>query len=232
MLSDLQVKELLSYGFTVVPGPLTQLQHAKAAAAYDRVTASASTDDIHVGSTTTRVNDLVNRGPEFDGLYSFDVLIDAGHKVIGQPFHLSTLHARTVRPRTKAQELHVDFPRTDDGWPMLGFIYMVDEFGPDNGATGFLAGSHLWDQADPHRLDDRIAARENELVACGAAGSVILFNGSVWHGHLANSTDKPRRSLQGAFIRRTEASAMDWASRMTRETLARIGPRERDLLGI
>jgi len=58
----------------------------------------------------------------------------------------------------------------------------------------------------------------------GPAGSMIIFNGSVWHGHGANSTGKPRRSVQGAFIRRGESRAIDFASRTQPETLERICP--------
>ena len=61
-------------------------------------------------------------------------------RVIARPFKLSTLHARTLNPRTPAQGLHMDFAREAadhavGGWPMLGFIFMVDEFTPENGAT-------------------------------------------------------------------------------------------------
>jgi ectoine hydroxylase-related dioxygenase (phytanoyl-CoA dioxygenase family) len=39
-------------------------------------------------------------------------------------------------------DIHVDVERTSTGWPLLGFIFMVDEFTANNGATRFIAGSH------------------------------------------------------------------------------------------
>ena len=54
------------------------------------------------------------------------------------------MHARAVRPGVAAQALHVDFARDAAGWPMVGFILMVDGFRADNGATQFLSGSHHW----------------------------------------------------------------------------------------
>jgi ectoine hydroxylase-related dioxygenase (phytanoyl-CoA dioxygenase family) len=61
---------------------------------------------------------------------------------------------------------------------------------------------------------------------------MIIYNGSVWHGHGANLTDKPRRSIQGAFIRREAPSGEDLPARMKAETLTRISPLAKYLLNI
>jgi ectoine hydroxylase-related dioxygenase (phytanoyl-CoA dioxygenase family) len=106
---------------------------------------------------------------------------------------------------------------------MVGFIYMVDEFRPDNGATLFIPGS---------QGAENLPATFNLVPACGPAGSVIVFNGSVWHGHGANKTEKPRRSIQGAYIRRTEKSGGKLPERMRQETLDRIGPLAKYLLDV
>jgi ectoine hydroxylase-related dioxygenase (phytanoyl-CoA dioxygenase family) len=94
-------------------------------------------EDVSIGSSDTRVNDFVNRGPDFD----------------------------------------------------LHYVY-----GP-----------------------------KHQQLACGAAGSIIVYNGSVWHGHSANQTGQPRRSVQGAYIRRDAQTGINLAARMCPETLGRIG---------
>jgi len=191
-------------------------------AAYDREALQCVPDDIRVGSSTTRIRDFVNRGSEFDNLYVYRPLLEACYAVIGQPFRLSTMHARTLRPNTTAQGLHVDFPCDECGWPMVGFIYMVDDFQPENGATCFVPGSQGM-KAEP---------RSRLVPVCGRAGSIIIFNGSVWHGHGANRTERPRRSIQGAFIRRNESSGEDLRVRMREETLRRISPLAQYLLAL
>ncbi|HSU83168.1 MAG TPA: phytanoyl-CoA dioxygenase family protein, partial [Thermoanaerobaculia bacterium] len=103
---------------------------------------------------------------------------------------------------------------------------MVDEFRPENGATRFVPGSH-WLEKEPG--DD---AREGQVLACGPAGSIILFNGSVWHGHAANRSTGRRRSIQGAFIPREARAAIDQASRIRPETLGRIGDLARYVLDL
>ncbi|HEX8567894.1 MAG TPA: hypothetical protein VF648_19800 [Pyrinomonadaceae bacterium] len=47
---------------------------------------------------------------------------------------------------------------------------------------------------------------------------------SVWHGHTASSFDEPRRSIQGAYIRRETQSGVNLTKRMLPETLAGISP--------
>ena len=53
--------------------------------------ASATGDEIRVGSTSTKLSDLVNRGAAFDDVYVFPPLLDACCRVIGRPFKLSSL---------------------------------------------------------------------------------------------------------------------------------------------
>ncbi|HEX8148252.1 MAG TPA: phytanoyl-CoA dioxygenase family protein [Pyrinomonadaceae bacterium] len=231
-LSARAARDLLDVGFAVIQGPVEPRGLARLAAAYDSAVDSAGPCDVSVGGTTTRVHDLVNRGPEFDALYVYGPVLDACRRVIGRPFRLSTLLARTLRPGARAQPLHVDYGRDDEGWPMVGFILMVDEFRRDNGATRFVPGSHRSSAPPDGLLTEAAADYDGQLLACGTAGSVIVYNGAVWHGHSANSSGEPRRSIQGAYIRRDARPGCDWPSRMRPETLARIGPLARYLLAV
>jgi hypothetical protein len=217
-------RELDAAGFTVIPGPVPAADLPRLSTAFDAAIAGAAPEDIKVGSSTTRVRDFVNRGPEFDLLYVSLPVLKACCRILNAPFRLSTMHARTVRPGLPAQDLHVDFARDGLGWTMVGFIYMVDDFRADNGATRFVPGSHLCSAAPQDPTE--------QVLACGPAGSMIVFNGSVWHGHSANHSVRPRRSLQGAYIRRDAESGENLAARMLPETLSRIGPLAKYLLGI
>lgn len=217
-------------GFVVVPGPVPFERMGSFTSAYTAAMSSASGPDVRVGSTSTRVSDFVNRGPEFDAVYTFAPLLDACCRVIGQPFKLSSLQARTLRPGTDAQELHVDVGADSPDWPLLGFVLMVDAFRPDNGATRFVPGSHRDLSAPKGTLAELRADRVDQVQACGPPGSLLIFHGSVWHGHAANTSDAPRRSLQGAFIPRGGQAATDFSARMLPDTRARLSPLARHLL--
>lgn len=224
--------QLYELGFAVIPGPIPDQDLARLAAAYDRAVDNAASHDISVGSSTTRVGDFLNRGPEFDELYVHPPVLEACSHIFNERFKLSTMHARTLRPNSPAQNLHVDFERDHHGWTMVGFIFMVDEFRSDNGATRFLPGSHLWSELPRDFRDDRKADYPGQVLACGPAGSMIVFNGSVWHGHTANHSDRPRRSIQGAYIRRDAKSGDNLPVRLLPETLSRITTLAKYLLNI
>jgi ectoine hydroxylase-related dioxygenase (phytanoyl-CoA dioxygenase family) len=132
------------------------------------------------------------------------------------------MHARTVNPHSQAQSLHVDFQRDGDGWPMVGFIIMLDEFRRDNGSTRFVPGSHKWWTIPNDLMKDPSADHQGQLLACALAGSFMVYNGSVWHGHTANQTSEPRRSIQGAYIRRDAESRINLPARMRPETLEHV----------
>jgi len=214
--------ELDERGFIVLPGMVAPESMERLTTAYTEAVTSATGDDIRVGSTSTKVSDFVNRGSAFDNLYVFPPLLEACWQVIGGPFKLSSFHARTLRQGACAQELHVDVPRNSADWPLLSFILMVDDFRPDNGTTRFVPGSHRWSGTPEDTMSDVRAAHETEVLACGAAGSLLVFNGSVWHGHTANTSNRPRRSIQGAFIPRGGRAATDFAARMQPGTRARL----------
>jgi ectoine hydroxylase-related dioxygenase (phytanoyl-CoA dioxygenase family) len=225
-------RDLLDSGFTVIPGPVATERLAQLADAYDSAVTNAAAPDLHVGSNTTRVHDLVNRGTEFDPLYVYHPILAVCHRVISRPFKLSSMLARTLRPHSQAQPLHVDFRSDADGWPMVGFIFMVDDFREDNGATRFVPGSHRSPAIPSDLMKDPTSDHEDQVPACGVAGSIIVYNGSVWHGHTANSSGKPRRSIQGAYIRREAQSSVNLPARMRSETLARISPLAKYVLAV
>jgi len=224
--------ELEERGFTVLPDAVPPDRLARMVEAYTAAVTSATGDDIKTGGTSIRVNDFVNRGSEFDDLYVFPPLLEACWRVIRRPFKLSSLHARTIRPGSPAQELHVDVPRDSTDWPLLGFILMVDAFRPDNGATRFVPGSHRWTGMPAETPRDLQAEYDGQILACGDAGSLLVFDGSTWHGHAANTSSEPRRSVQGAFIPLQGRAATDFAARMQPETRARLGQVARHVLAL
>jgi ectoine hydroxylase-related dioxygenase (phytanoyl-CoA dioxygenase family) len=218
-------------GFVVFGPIISAVKMARVAKSYDAAVAGASPEDVRVGSTTTRVTDFVNRGPDFDAVYVFPPLLDACRQIIGADFRLSSYHARTLHPHASAGEWHVDVQRGSKDWPLVGFIFMVDAFTAENGATRFAPGTHRWRKTPEDSMQDLRADYDGQELACGPAGSLLVFNGSTWHGHTANRTDRPRRSLQGAFIPASGTASVDFVSRMTADTRKRLGPAAQSVLG-
>jgi len=205
-------------GFAVIDCPFDPLWVRQMGKAYDRAVREADASSVGVGSNTTRFSDLINGGEEFDPLYVYPPLLAACVHTLRQPFKLSSFLTRTLRPNSQSQNLHVDCAGDERGWTMLGFIVMVDEFREENGGTCFVPGSHR-QQPGASAIP---ASEQRAVSACGAAGSMLIYNGSVLHGHGANRTNSPRRSVQGAFVRRDAPAGYNFAKQMRPDTSDRL----------
>ena len=131
-------------GFAVIRCAFGPEEVPRISATYDRVVSFATAEDKRIGSSTTRVGGFADPEHRLDALYTYQPLLEACRYIIGEPFKLSSLHARTLHPNAAAQRFHVDFKPGEDRFPLAGFILMVDDFRDDNGATGFIPGSHKW----------------------------------------------------------------------------------------
>lgn len=231
-LSKASIDQLLISGFTTIPGPLSNDNLLDLAAAYDEVMEFGSWQNSGISNSLIRTHDFINRGPIFDVVYLHAPLIEACKVVINEPFKLSSFIGRTLKPQSAAQNLHADLPRASNAAPMVGFILMVDEFRSDNGATRFIPTSHIWPDEPSDRLADVGADSAEQVLACGPVGQMIIFNAAIWHGHTANRTFYPRRSIQGYFVRRNASPGLEFSNCIREETLARVAPLARYLLAI
>jgi hypothetical protein len=108
------------------------------------------------------------------------------------------------------------------GGPWVGFILMVDEFRTNNGATRFVPGSHQWPTIPAGSLKDISTDHEGQVVACGPAGSVIVYNSrSLVNSRLGITTDIG--ALYGSAEARRPGSPCVRARRLRPEARARIG---------
>ncbi len=228
-------RQLREIGFIVMPGPAIKGGCEQLSDAYDHAVATADPADVHIGrtSSSTRIDDFVNRGSEFDGIYIYQPLLAACCEIIGAPFKLSGMRARTLNPGAPAEGLHVDVKHRANGWPLVGCIFMVDAFDAENGATRFVPGSHLHSQEPSEVMNNPQDAHDKQVLACGPTGSIIIFNASAWHGHGANRSGRPRRSIQAHFVpREAQASPADHSGRMRPKTLQRLGDLAKYVLNV
>ena len=113
--SQPELQALQEDGFVVTRGPVLTAALTDLSRAYDSAVLHADPADVKEGTTTTRVQDFVNRGPAFNGVYLHAPLLEACCRIINQPFRLSSVVARTLNPGKVTKQLHVDFPNADSG---------------------------------------------------------------------------------------------------------------------
>jgi len=164
-----------------------------------------------------RVWMLVNKGQVFRDLMLHPI-VDAlmGH-LLGADYLLSSLTANIASPGGEPMVLH-----TDQGYvgfwtpkPVVANIaWMLDDFTAANGGTRLVPRSHLDRNATPRSssfVPDNLAnvpKPEDTIGAEGKAGSILCFDGRVWHGTGANKTDRSRHALLSyhcrPFVRQQE----------------------------
>ncbi|WP_420818762.1 phytanoyl-CoA dioxygenase family protein [Occallatibacter savannae] len=176
------------------------------------------------------MSDLLSFSAIFDEVFLHEPLLTACSLFFEGDFKLSSFLGRTLRARTPAQALHADLPRASQDAPLLGFILMLDSFRRENGATRFIPGSHKWPSVPDEATGQTGTQHPDEVMCFGEKGTMIVFDGSVWHGHGANLTSGNRRSIQGYFVRRTVRQGFDFRTRLSEQVQTRMQPLARHLL--
>jgi len=140
-----------------------------------------------LGRRTRRVFSVLAKVRSFDDAILHPLVLGTADRLLGD-HQLCVSTAIDIHPGEAAQTLHADdgvYPLPTSAGPLtLNSMWALDDFTAANGATRVVPRSH-------HRPDKRTAGDEI-VVAEMAAGSVLLYLGSLLHGGGANTTDRPR----------------------------------------
>jgi len=189
--------------------------------------------EVHQEEGTDRLADLVNKDPVFDVCFTHPKILAAMAYVLGD-FTLSSLNARAALPGHGQQRLHADWGVAVDpgNYRVCNSIWLIDDFTQANGPTRVVPGSHRSAQLPREVMTDPFGPHPGEVKVLGEAGTVVIFNSHLWHGGTRNATDRPRRALHSYFCRRGLKQQLDQRAYARPETLARLSPAARYILGV
>lgn len=179
-------------GFTVLPDVLDPDGVATMLADLERVeaqTAAVPSDNDFEGTRTVRVYNLLSHGALWEAVPVHPDVLAVVQGVLDDGCLISSLSSIRIGPGESAQPIHADdqlIPLTPPHPPVVcNTMWALTDFTEANGATRLVPGSHR--RGKPHYGGDY-----DTVPAEMAAGSVLVWNGSLWHGGGANSTDGDR----------------------------------------
>lgn len=150
------------------------------------------------GLATRRLYALVAKTTSCDALVEHPLVLGLLDRMLEPNYLLSQAQAIDILPGEAAQALHYDdgFYRWPRPRPALGAatIWAIDDFTAENGATIVVPGSHRWGERLPTDAD---VATARPVVM--PRGSVVIFQGTLWHGGGANRSAHPRLAVTAQY---------------------------------
>lgn len=150
------------------------------------------TDYVYENGANQRVWTLLNKGDCFVDLALDPTVEKITAALLGPDFLLSNIDANIAGPGGPPMFLHADQSFVPPPWPpyplVANAMWMLDDFTPENGATRVTPGSHRRAEVPPLTTSD-----EHTVPVCAPAGTVMFFDGRLWHQTGAHTTEGERR---------------------------------------
>ena len=158
------------------------------------------------GERTVRLYNLLAHGDPFAQIPIHPAVLPVVEGVLDAGCLISTLSSISIGPEESPQPIHSDdqliaLPRPHP--PVVcNTMWAITDFSEENGATRLIPGSHLWDTYPEYgKAYDSIPAEMPR-------GSVLVWNGALWHGGGANRSAERRVGVAmnycAGFIRQQE----------------------------
>jgi len=190
-------------------------------------------DNRFEGNRTTRTYNLLAHGEIWQQVPVQPQVLELVEGVLGPQCLVSSLASISLAPGETAQVIHADDQIQPIAKPhvptVCNAMWALTDFTEANGATRVVPGSHRWQNpdysADPTMIETACAEMPR--------GSVLIWQGSTWHGGGANTTaDEVRIGVSmnycAGFIRQQENQHLG----IPPEVMAGFTPELRALCGL
>jgi ectoine hydroxylase-related dioxygenase (phytanoyl-CoA dioxygenase family) len=149
--------------------------------------------------------------------------------LLGNDCVLGSLNGLSMTPGGEAQKLHLDQNETVPETVLtINALHTLDEFTEDNGGTRVVPFSQ--NRFLPPNSDSPEC--ESETIYLEApAGSLIAFNGGLWHAGSRNHTDRPRRAIHAFFHKPWIRPQWDYPRSLSPEIVNLMSEEQKRLFG-
>jgi ectoine hydroxylase-related dioxygenase (phytanoyl-CoA dioxygenase family) len=218
-------------GFTIVENAISlELIDglAEALAGLERDLGAKPAGNGFEGHRTVRIYNLLVHGAPFADVPAHPSVLPIVEGVLDPGCLISSLSSIAIDPGETAQPIHADdqvIPLEKPHAPIVcNSMWALTDFTEANGATRLVPGSHRKPNPDYGGAYETIPAEM-------ARGSVLIWDGALWHGGGANRTDRRRTGIAmnycAGFIRQQENQQLG----VPPETARAFPPRLQELMG-
>ena len=219
-------------GFAVAPGIVPRDLVRDLSARIDALMVELAVPhgaNTFLGRRTRRIFNLLARHALFRAVPVFPGTLAVVERVLDPECLLSSLTAIEMAPGQERQPIHADdgshgLPRPAPPMVVVA-MWALTDFTRENGGTHVVPGSHR--QGRRPARGEQHASVQVEM----PAGSVLFYNGSLWHGGGENRSNGRRMAIVAnycaGFLRQEECQLLA----IPREQVAEFPPRLRRLVG-
>ncbi len=134
---------------------------------------------------------LLDLDPKVQAVCRLPELLAVVGELIGERFFLSQVEGREPLKGGGHQKLHRDLSAQRPGDTVIAIAYL-DDYGPANGATRIVPGSH---RPAPGKPPFDFSDESRSVQLSGPAGDILVFDADLVHAGSVNPTGARRRSL-------------------------------------
>jgi ectoine hydroxylase-related dioxygenase (phytanoyl-CoA dioxygenase family) len=180
------------------------------------------------GRNTVRIYNLLAHGAVFAAIPTHDAVLPIVEGVLDTGCLISSLSSIAIDPGEIAQPIHADdmvIPLDKPHRPIVcNSMWALTDFTEANGATRLVPGSH-------RKENPQYGGSYETIPAAMPKGSVLIWDGALWHGGGANTTAERRTGIAmnycAGFIRQQENQQLGLAP----ELVKTFSPRLQELVG-
>ncbi|WP_367257199.1 phytanoyl-CoA dioxygenase family protein [Pseudomonas sp. stari2] len=142
---------------------------------------------------------LLDTDPTVQAVCRLPQLLAVVGELIGEHFFISQVEGREPLANGGHQQLHRDLSAQRPGDTVIALVYL-DDYGPENGATRIVPGSHRPALGEPP-FDFSDESRSVQLT--GNAGDILIFDADLIHAGSLNPAGARRRTLLITYFSET-----------------------------
>jgi ectoine hydroxylase-related dioxygenase (phytanoyl-CoA dioxygenase family) len=191
-------------GYCTVPGMISAQETDRVRGILETIMQAERTEQIEKAKHQ-RVFQIAVKNRVFLDLMCHPLVVAVWKKYLGDDVMCSTWSSNTMYPGQSVYDWHADYPywAITPPWPAGNFtgqtIWLLDDFTPENGATGVAPYSHR--KLHPPTPQEKRAPRDDAELVIAPRGSVVFLHGALWHSQRPNLSTAPRTALLGMYLR-------------------------------